>query len=85
MILGKGAYGQVRKSGDYAIKSFHKLSHIIQEFAVGFYLRDCKGIIPVHRADYDKLELKMDFCHGKILNQSNKMIKKFLIFQFQIQ
>ena len=58
-ILGEGSYGEVRKENGYAIKSFKKLSHLIQEYVAGVYLRDKPNIIQIHSIDIKKLEMRM--------------------------
>ncbi len=58
--LGEGAYGSVVKKGNYAVKKFSKVSHIIQEQAALFYLKDCKYIVQSREVNYHKLELTMD-------------------------
>jgi serine/threonine protein kinase len=58
--LGNGAYGVVVKRDGYAYKKFDKLSHLIQEFCAGSFLRNARGIIRIHSADYYEKELKMD-------------------------
>lgn len=82
-ILGRGAYGQVRKEGKYAIKSFSKLSHLIQEFVAGYFLKGCRGIVQIHEANWRKCELKMD-CHPmnlrKWMEQTNTVEDKMSVF-----
>lgn len=58
--LGSGAYGTVFSKGNSAYKSFKKLNALIQEFVAGAFLSNCKNIVKVSKAHYNKLQLKMD-------------------------
>lgn len=59
-LLGKGAYGQVTKQHDCAVKKFTKLPHLIQEEAALTYLKDCHYIVHSRSVDYLKNELTME-------------------------
>jgi serine/threonine-protein kinase len=74
--LGKGSYGVVYRSQDYAIKVFNNKSHIIQEYAAGRYLDKCNNVVKVVDADFDKLELKMNLCDYSLRNWIDSNIYK---------
>lgn len=60
MELGRGAYGSVVKEGNKAVKSFKKMSHLVQEWIAGYYLRDCPYTVSPSSFDLNKLTLTMD-------------------------
>ena len=55
--LGHGSYGEVFKVDGKAVKSFSKVSHLIQEYVALKYLENCKYI--VHTSGLDLQELKL--------------------------
>lgn len=59
-VLGKGSYGEVIVRGDKAVKTFSKLSHLIQEYLALQYLKDCKYVVHAKGVDFGKLELHME-------------------------
>ncbi len=59
-FLGKGAYGSVQKRGKYAVKKFHKTSHLIQEYAAYRYLSGVDNICQCYKVDFDTLEIYME-------------------------
>jgi len=58
--LGKGGYGKVKERDGYAVKSFKKTSHLIQEWIVGAYLKGVKGIIKFKSFDLENKEITME-------------------------
>lgn len=60
MILGAGSYGQVQVRDGKAIKTFAKLSHLIQEYIALRYLNDCKYVVKSKGVNFEKLELHME-------------------------
>ncbi len=59
MLLGKGSYGTVNVRNGIAVKTFSKLSHIIQEYAALKYLNNCKYVVHATGVNFDSLELYM--------------------------
>lgn len=59
-LLGKGAYGQVVKINDTAVKQYQRLPALIQEYTALMYLKDCKYIVKALNVDYHKLTLTME-------------------------
>lgn len=59
-VLGQGAYGAVVLKDGKAVKTFHKLNHLVQEWIAGFYLKDCDCIIRHSDFDVSRLELSME-------------------------
>ena len=59
-ILGKGAYGQVVKHQNTAVKQYQRLPALIQEYVALTYLKDCKYIVKTLGVDYQKLTLTME-------------------------
>src|SRR5689334_17210470 len=60
MYLGRGTYGTVVKENNVAVKTYHKLPHLIQEYVALRYLDDCKYIVHAKDVLYDKNQLVMD-------------------------
>nr|QBK92175.1 MAG: putative serine/threonine protein kinase [Pithovirus LCPAC304] len=60
MFLGKGTYGSVRVHGGLAVKKFHDMRHLIQEYLAGSYLDDARNIVRIHEVDLLKLKLSME-------------------------
>jgi len=60
MFLGKGTYGSVRVKGELAVKKFHDMRHLIQEYLAGSYLDNARNIVRIHEADLLKLTLSME-------------------------
>ena len=62
VVLGKGAYGEVVKdtANHVAVKTFHKLPHIIQEFAALHYLQDCKYVVHAKSVNLTSSQLTME-------------------------
>jgi serine/threonine protein kinase len=77
-VLGEGAYGQVVVKNGVAVKSFKKLQHIVQEYAVLRYLRDCKYVVKTTHVDFSKLELSMELYDSslRIFLLKNKLTKE---------
>lgn len=57
--LGVGTYGLVYKKGNYAIKQYEKLNHIIQEWIALKYLSDCTNVVRAVSADFFKKEISL--------------------------
>lgn len=60
MFLGKGTYGSVRVSKGLAVKKFHDIRHMIQEYVVGSYLDNARNIVRIHEVDFEKLKMGME-------------------------
>jgi len=60
MFLGKGTYGSVRVQGNLAVKKFHDMRHMIQEYLAGSYLDNARNIVRIHEVDIRKLKLSME-------------------------
>ncbi len=60
MFLGKGTYGSVRVRENLAVKKFHEVRHIIQEYLAGSYLDNARNIVRIHEVDIRKLNLSME-------------------------
>lgn len=60
MFLGKGTYGSVRVSKGLAVKKFHDIRHMIQEYVVGSYLDNARNVVRVHEVDFEKLKMGME-------------------------
>lgn len=60
MSLGKGSYGAVSLRDGKAVKTFAKLSHLIQEYTALQYLHNCKYIVHSRGVDFEALELHME-------------------------
>lgn len=67
-ILGKGTYGTVKKINGRAVKHFRRGSHLIQEFAAGYYLKDCPYIVDVLKADFRAKTMDMELYKGSLKN-----------------
>lgn len=60
MFLGKGTYGSVRVSKGLAVKKFHDIRHMVQEYVVGSYLDNARNIVRIHEVDFEKLKMGME-------------------------
>ena len=60
MIIGHGSYGEVKAKDGKAVKTFSKLSHLVQEYIALQYLEDCKYIVHSQGVDFSNLELNME-------------------------
>jgi serine/threonine protein kinase len=60
MLLGKGTYGSVRVVKGMAVKKFHDIRHLIQEYMAGSYLDNSEAIVKVCEVDLKKLKLSME-------------------------
>jgi len=60
MFLGKGTYGSVKVSKGLAVKKFHDIRHMIQEYIVGSYLDNARNIVRIHEVDFEKLKMGME-------------------------
>jgi serine/threonine protein kinase len=60
MFLGSGAYGSVFVRDDKAVKTFSKLSHLIQEYLALRYLDDCEYVVHAKGVDFAHMELEME-------------------------
>lgn len=58
--LGEGTYGTVRLENGTAVKTFHKLPRLVQEYAALVYLKDCPHIVKPLKVKYKKNELVME-------------------------
>lgn len=68
MYLGEGTYGVVKAKKGRAIKSFHKLSHLLQEYLVLRYLRNCNNIVKPLKVDLKRRKLYMELCDCSLSN-----------------
>jgi serine/threonine protein kinase len=59
-LLGKGAYGQVHRVDGEAVKQYHRLPSLIQEYVALMYLKDCEFIVKPISVDYRNLTLTME-------------------------
>lgn len=71
-LLGQGAYGKVVSKNGKAVKSFAKLSHIIQEYAALKYLDDTKYIVKATKVDFSKKLLYMKLYDTNLNNWLNE-------------
>ena len=60
--LGKGSYGTVEYRDGLAVKTFTRISHLVQEYLALRYLRDTKYIVKARDVDFTRLEMSMDLC-----------------------
>ena len=60
MFLGKGTYGSVRVRKGLAVKKFHDVRHMIQEYIAGSYLDNARNIVRVYEIEVRKLTLSME-------------------------
>lgn len=60
MLLGAGTYGQVVARDGKAVKTFAKLSHLVQEYAALKYVQDCQYVVHSKGVDFTNLELQME-------------------------
>lgn len=60
MFLGKGTYGSVMVKSGVAIKKFHDLRHLIQEYLAGSYLDNARNIVRIYDVDLQKMKLGME-------------------------
>ena len=60
--LGGGSYGDVHRSGKFAVKRFSKLNHMVQEATAAFYLRGSECIVEGIDCNVHKKELRMALC-----------------------
>jgi len=60
MIIGKGSYGKVESRDNKAVKTFSKLSHLLQECIALKYLDDCEFIVHSKGVNFANLELNME-------------------------
>jgi len=59
-FLGKGAYGEVIKVNDTAVKKFEKFGHFIQEYTALKYLENCPQIVKCIGTNFEKKEIVME-------------------------
>lgn len=59
-FLGRGTYGAVTCRSGCAIKKFHKLAHLTQEYCAMRYLEDCEYVVHCAGIDFSSMELAMD-------------------------
>lgn len=64
--LGVGSYGLVYKKGNYAIKQFEKLNHIIQEWIVLKYLSDCTYVVKSPECNFYKKEIALQLYDSSV-------------------
>jgi len=57
--LGKGAYGQVELKGGKAVKKFKKLSHLVQEWTAGIFLKYEGTEHTIHPLSFDLKSLEI--------------------------
>lgn len=60
MLLGQGSYGEVKERKGKAIKTFPKVSYLIQEYMALRYLSDCSNVVHTCGVDFAAFELHMD-------------------------
>lgn len=60
MFLGKGTYGSVRVRKGLAVKKFHDVRHMIQEYIAGSYLDNARNIVRIYEVEVRKLSLSME-------------------------
>ena len=72
MSLGRGSYGEVVARDGKAIKSFSKLSHLIQEFMALRYLEDCSYVVQLKGVEFDKKQLHMELYDCSLKNWLDK-------------
>jgi serine/threonine protein kinase len=65
-LLGKGTYGSVFQSGNTAVKKFHDMGSLIQEYAAGKYLNDSPYTVNVYGCDLQELTLTMKLYMGTL-------------------
>lgn len=58
-MLGYGAYGTVTVENGKAVKTFHKVNHLVQEWLACFYLRDGEYVVKALGFDLERRELVM--------------------------
>lgn len=58
-LLGQGAYGKVISKNGKAVKSFAKLSHVIQEYVALKYLDDAKYIVKASKVNFSEKKIYM--------------------------
>jgi serine/threonine protein kinase len=75
-MLGQGAYGEVNKKGNKAIKSFTKEAHLIQEYSVARYLSDCQYIVHEKGVDMKNIQLSMELYDGSLRDWLNNNRKR---------
>lgn len=59
-IIGEGSYGKVTVRDGKAVKTFAKLSHLIQEYVALRYLNNCSYIVKSEGVNFGTLELYME-------------------------
>jgi serine/threonine protein kinase len=77
-MLGKGSYGSVRAHDGRAVKRFHKLTHLIQEYSAARYLGECSRTVKATNVNFEKLEMEMklyDMSLRKWLDQNIDHLK----------
>lgn len=60
MLLGSGTYGKVLEQDGKAVKTFAKLSYLVQEYAALKYMDHCKYVVQCKGVNFTKLELQME-------------------------
>lgn len=72
MSLGRGSYGEVVARNGKAVKSFMKLSHLIQEYMALRYLEDCSYVVKLKGGEFDKKQLHMELYDCSLKNWLEK-------------
>lgn len=81
--LGHGTYGMVVKEGDYAVKSFKLLKHMIQEWCVSNILDDSPLIVQMIDYNLENLSVRMK-CYDMSLKDFLADYKKHLKFETRV-
>lgn len=71
-LLGQGAYGKVVRKNGKAVKSFTKLSHVIQEYIALQYLKDAKYVVKPIKVDFSRKLIHMKLYDDSLNNWLNK-------------
>ena len=66
MLLGSGTYGKVVAQDGKAVKTFAKLSHLVQEYAALKYMNGCSYVVQCKGVNFAKLELQMELYDGSL-------------------
>lgn len=66
LTLGEGSYGEVKIVGNSAVKTFHKMNHLIQEFMAMRYLDQCQHVVHHISLDINSLTLTMQLYDGSL-------------------
>lgn len=70
--LGEGSYGTVEKVGNYAVKTFAKTAHVLQEATACFYLRGHPQIVQGIKCNIAAKKLTMKLCSYSLSEWMNR-------------